>query len=159
MTTKINERICIGDNFSCFYDNKDGWVVIHACKTPCHQRSVGYTGSLPPTHPNYLVKEDEKHIYLNIVDMDKLMHKFTGPIIKSAIEFIKKNIQNNNILIHCNVGLSRSPAIALVFLAKVSNEISDESYDDAKNDFLELYPAYQPGMGVDNYLRKHWDEL
>jgi len=156
---KINDKIHIGDNFSCFYEDKDRWVVIHACKTPCHQKSVGYKGSLPSNHPNYLIKEDKKHLYLNMVDMDNLMHQFTKPIIQKAIEFIRNNIKENNVLIHCNVGLSRSPALALVFLAKISEEITNNSYDDAKKEFLSLYPSYQPGSGVDNYLRRHWEDL
>lgn len=154
---KINDRIHVGDNFSCFYDDKEGWVVIHACKIPCHQRAVGYRGNLSSSHENYLIKENEKHLYLNMVDMDRLMREFTEPIIKKAIEFIKNNIKKNKIFIHCNVGLSRSPALALIFLAKVSGEISDKSYDEAKNDFLKLYPSYQPGRGIDDYLRKQWN--
>ena len=158
MIIQINNRIFIGDNFSCFYDDKEGWVVIHACKSPCHQRAVGYRGNLPSTHSDYLIKEDEKHLYLNMVDNDIWIPKFIEPMIKKFIEFMKKNI-NNNILIHCNVGLSRSPALALIFLAKVSKEIKNDSYDDAKKEFIQLYPAYQPGRGVDDYLRKYWNEL
>lgn len=156
---KINDKIHIGDNYSCFYEDKDGWAVIHACKSPCHQKAVGYNGSLSPNHPNYLIKECGNHLYLNMVDMNKLMHQFTEPIIKKAMGFMKDKVENNNILIHCNVGLSRSPALALVFLAKVSEEISNDSYDNAKKDFIKLYPSYQPGMGVDNYLREHWKDL
>lgn len=156
---KINDKIHLGDNFSCFYEDKEGWAVIHACKTPCHQRAVNYKGSLQPNHPNYLIKENGKHLYLNMVDMDRLMDKFTRPIINKAMEFMRENIKDHNILIHCNVGLSRSPGLALVFLAKISKEISNDSYDEAKKDFIKLYPAYQPGRGVDDYLRKYWDEL
>ncbi|VVB82724.1 Dual specificity phosphatase, catalytic domain [uncultured archaeon] len=158
MITKINERICIGDNSSCFCGDKDGWVVIHACKIPCHQMAVGYKGSLPKNHQNYLIKEDEKNLYLNMIDNDIWSPQFIAPMIKRYVEFMKKNIKNN-VLIHCNVGLSRSPALALIFLAKISKEISNDSYDDAKNDFLKLYPAYKPGYGVDDYLRKYWNDL
>ena len=155
---KINNKIHIGDNLSCFYENKEGWVVIHACKYPCYHKSVGRK-ILNQSHKNYLIKEEENHLYLNIIDNDKFDNRFAEPMIRKAIEFMKNNIKENNILIHCNVGLSRSPSIALVFLAKVSEEISNESYDDAKKDFLKLYPAYQPGLGVDNYLREYWEDL
>lgn len=112
-----------------------------------------------PSHNNYLIKEEPGHIYLNIVDMAHLSHEFTYPIISAAVNFMKDKIDTCQIIIHCNQGVSRSPALALVFLAKILNEISKESYDLAKDDFIELYPPYCPGIGVDNYLRKHWNDL
>ena len=82
---KINDKIHVGDGDSCFYDDKEEWVVIHACKSPCHQNSVGYTGNLNPDHENYLIKEEGKHLYLNMVDMDSLMHRFAEPMIKKLL--------------------------------------------------------------------------
>jgi len=156
----INDTFHIGDTDSCFYEDKEGWIVIHACKSPCHQRSVGYIGNLSPVHPNYLIKEDGHHLFLNMVDMNTpLMPRFAEPIFKKGIEFIKKNIEGNKVLIHCNMGLSRSPSIALLYMAKISKGISNEDYDCAKNDFLKIYPAYNPGFGIDDYLRKHWTDL
>ena len=150
----------VGDESSCFYGSKEGWVVIHACKSPCHQRAVGYKGSLSPSHPNYLIKEEPNHLFLNLVDMEKpLKHEFAKPIITKAMQFIKENISKNNILVHCNVGISRSPTLIMIFLAKIKKEISNNSYDDAKNAFLKIYPAYNPSIGIEIYLRKHWDDL
>lgn len=155
---KINEKIYIGKEQDCFFNNKEGWVVIHACKYPCYHKSVGFR-ILPQTHPNYLVNEKSNHLYLNMVDSNQIPSKFGEPMVAKAIEFIKNKIKENNILIHCNQGFSRSPALALVFLAKVSKEISNNSYDEAKNDFLQLYPTYNPGLGIDNYLRRYWEDL
>jgi predicted protein tyrosine phosphatase len=154
------DNLFVGDEIDCFYDDKPEWVVVHACKHPCHQRAVGYRGNLNRNHPNYLILEKEKHLFLNMVDMDMpLSHEFTGPIILAVLDFIEKNIQSKNILIHCNHGLSRSPALALLFLAKRKKVINNENYRKAKQDFIKLFPNYQPGRGVDIYLTNYWSKL
>ena len=35
------ERVYIGGNAAC-RDGTDGLAVVHACKSPCHQRAVGF---------------------------------------------------------------------------------------------------------------------
>jgi len=98
----------IGNSRDCFYENRKDWVVVHACKNPCHCFAVGYTGSLNKEHPNYLSLEQGNHLYLNIVDMPKpLSPIYTNPIIKSALDFIEKHINSKKVLIHCNLCESR----------------------------------------------------
>ncbi len=151
------------DNLFCGNDHDcsacgDHFSVIHACKT-CHQKGVGYRGNLPSTHPNYLIFEQENHLYLNMVDMEReLLPRFTHPIMNSAICFIEKNITKTPILIHCNQGHSRSPSIGLIYLSR-KNKIASNSYSDARNDFLNIYPNYFPGRGIELYLIKNWQGL
>lgn len=157
---EADEKLFVGSESDCFYEDRPDWVVIHACKHPCHQRAVGYRGSLPRTHPNYLILEKGNHLFLNMVDMSMpLSHEFTEPIITVALNFIEKNIGTKDILIHCNLAQSRSPALAMLFLAKRKGTISNESYEKAKEDFIKLYPNYNPGRGVEAYLIKHWGDL
>lgn len=157
---EIYKNLFIGTEFDCFFDNREDWAVIHACKTPCHQRAVGYTRNLDRRHPSYLILERGKHLFLNIVDMEKpLLHKFAGPIIEAALEFIEKNIITNNLLIHCNQGLSRVPSIGLLYLAKRTDLISNASYREAAQDFLQIYRRYQPGRGIDIYLSNNWKKI
>ena len=155
--TEITKNLFIGDDSDCLISSTD-IAIIHACKT-CHQKGVGYRGNLPSTHPNYLVFETNDHLYLNMVDMEReFLPKFTHPIIKSSLVFIQKHLTNQPVLIHCNQGFSRSPSIGLVYLAK-ENEISNSSYIDAKNSFLEKYPQYAPGRGIELYLQNNWNDL
>jgi len=157
---EISENLFIGSDSDCFIDNKDDWAVIHACKSPCHQKAVGYKGNLNKGHRNYLILEKENHLYLNMVDMEKpLSHVFTKPIMNVALDFIDKNICAKKVLIHCNAGLSRSPSLALLFLAKRKNKINNENYQSAKGEFIKLFPAYQPGNGIDIYLDRYWNDL
>jgi len=157
---KIYDSLFVGNESDCFYDNKPNWAVIHACKSPCHQRAVGYRGNLNKNHPNYLIFEKENHLFLNMVDMDMpLSHEFTEPIVSAALGFIEKNIKSKNVLIHCNEGQSRAPALALLFLAKRKNIISNENYQKAKVEFIRLFPNYQPGRGIEIYLINYWSQL
>jgi len=154
---KIMYNLFIGNDYDCFTCS-DGFSVIHACKT-CHQKGIGYRGSLPSSHPNYLVFEQENHLYLNMVDMEnELLPRFTHPIMNRAILFIEKNITKNPILIHCNQGQSRSPSVGLVYLAR-ENKIASNSYFEARKDFLNVYPNYLPGRGIELYLMNNWEDL
>lgn len=157
---EVDKKLFVGDDGDCFYDERDGWAVIHACKHPCHQRAVGYTDNLNRNHPNYLILENKSHLFLNMVDMNMpLSHEFTGPIVGSALDFMDKYIEGRSILIHCNLAQSRSPSLVLLYLAKRKKIISNESYQDAKEDFIKLYLQYNPGAGIETYLTNHWEGL
>ena len=136
---QIYDKIYVGSEQDCNFNAPDGWVIIHACKHPCHIKAVGYKGSLPKSHPNYLILENNKHLVLNMVDMEQELHPtYTNPIMKAAINFIEKYIEMNKILIHCNQGQSRSPSIALIYMAR-KGIINNESYPAASKEFIKLY--------------------
>lgn len=160
MMIKIHDNLFVGNEYDCFYDNREDWVVIHACKSPCHQKAVGYIGNLNKNHPNYLILEKEKHLYLNMVDMNTMLsHEYTKPIVETSLNFIERNINSNNVLIHCNLGRSRSPALAMLFLAKRKNILSNSSYMEAKGEFMKLFTDYVPGPGIEKYLETYWNDL
>lgn len=157
--TEIYPNIYIGTDQECNISPSEDWVVIHACKHPCHVNAVGYKGSLPSTHPHYLVMEKGQNLFLNMVDMEKeLIPTYTNPIMKSAMEFIDKHIADQKILIHCNQGLSRSPSIALLYLA-YKGYISNDSYSNAVNDFRKMFPIFNPGRGIALYMNNNWGEI
>ena len=154
---KITENLFIGNDQDCI-NNRFNFSIIHACKT-CHQKGVGYRGNLPQTHPHYLIYRKPNDLYLNLVDMDKeLMAKYTDPIFKSAIQFIDEKISTKKVLIHCNKGQSRSPAIGMVYLA-LKGKISSGSYKEAKREFSRLYQGFFPGTGIELYLYHRWNEI
>ncbi len=154
---EISERIIIGSQLDHRIGD-DEWAIVHACKSPCHQDAVGYRGNLTNTHPNYLVLEEPNDLYLNMIDPPGPL--FMPPLFTSFLEFAPQQWeQGKKILIHCNQGESRAPSLGLLFLAKYKNEISDKSYEEARAEFQDLYPLYQPGQGIQIYLSRHWDEL
>lgn len=150
----IYERIYVGGEHDCF-NQKEGWAVVHACKHPCHQDAVGYKGNLQNTHPNYLHLEKPNNLYLNIIDPQQPL--FMPETFHIALNFLDKHWKaENKILVHCNQGLSRAPSLVLLFLAKRLKTISDESFEAVAERFLDLYPYFTPGLGIQIFLKQNW---
>lgn len=156
---EIYTNIFIGTDKECSFTPSFDLAIIHACKYPCHTKALNYKGSLPKTHPNYLIAEMDRNLFLNMVDMEKELHpSFTNPIMKSAMGFIGKFVNRKKILIHCNQGISRAPSIGLLYLARIK-EIRNDSFQNALIDFKIKYPTYNPGKGISLYLQKNWSTI
>ena len=154
---EIYPNLYVGTDSDCFFDSRDDWVVVHACKFPCHQKAVGYHGNLSPTHPNYLVLERGTHLFLNMIDPDTPL--FKPALFDSALSFIARYSPTRKVLIHCNKGNSRAPSLALLYLAKRVRVINSESYTTAAKVFRTEFPGYQPGRGIQLYLIEHWNQI
>lgn len=153
----IYERIKIGTEESCC-PGSPRLAVVHACKSPCHQRAVGYGGNLPSTHPNYLALELAHDLYLNIIDPTIPLFKletFTRFLRFATLQYES----GAELLIHCNQGESRAPSLALLFLAKRLNAIPNRSFSDAKPAFSALYPNFRPGLGIERFLSEQWGAI
>lgn len=154
---EIHDRLFIGDETHCSPDD-EGWATVHACKHPCHQRAVGYTGSLRKNHPNYLILEAKQDLYLNMIDPPVPL--FPDELFHAGLKFIEHHWNDGkNILVHCNQGQSRAPSLALLFLALNLGEIPDNSYAAARTQFDTMYPGYQPGKGIQTKLTNDWARL
>ncbi|MBD8879833.1 hypothetical protein IHE49_05015 [Rhodanobacter sp. 7MK24] len=154
---EVHERVFVTDATFCRTGSHDT-AVVHACKSPCHQRAVGYTGKLPSSHPNYLVFEQGSDLYLNIIDPPVPM--FMPLLFKSFLDFSVMHWNGGKkLIIHCNQGESRAPSLALLFLARSISAIDDSSYSSARNEFKTLYPRYQPGKGIETYFTQNWPKL
>ncbi len=154
---EVQKRIFVGNDFECFTE-KEGWVTVHACKFPCHVRAVGYYNKLPKDHPNYLVKEDDNNLFLNMIDPDKPYFKKES--FAAFFEFAKKHYEDGkSIFIHCNRGESRAPSLALLFMLKYLSVIGNDSFENAKSNFLKVYKTYRPGMGISSYLTNNWETI
>jgi len=151
---EVHPHLFVGTETDCFYDERKDWAVIHACKSPCHQRKLGYRGSLPQDHPNYLIYEENNHLFLNIID--PLTPLFKPQLFMRSLDFIECHIQERKVLVHCNNGLSRAPSIALLFLAKRARKISNGSFEEAVSDFRRFYPCYRPSKGIALYFLQNW---
>ena len=133
------------------------WAVVHACKSPCHQRAVGYKGNLDSSHPNYLVLQSGNNLYLNMIDPPVPL--FKPALFTEAMWFAKQHWDAGRaVLFHCNQGLSRAPSLALLYLAKVRRVLSGDTYEAARSDFERLYEFYEPGKGIANYLKENWND-
>lgn len=154
---EVFERLFIGSISDCRSGGAE-WTIVHACKSPCHKKAVGYHSSLSPSHPHYLFLEKKNDLYLNILDSTKPL--FVPPLFTIFLRFSEKQwYEGKKILIHCELGESRAPSLALIFLAKSVEVINSFSFGNAKNDFQKLYPFYRPGLGLQIYLENNWELL
>jgi len=102
-------------------------------------------------------REDE--LYLNWIDAAPDFFELSGPgVFSEALDFIGAHLKIGKILVHCDYGNSRSPTLALLYLAKRAHVLPDSSYDAARETFAKLYLDYYPG-GIRIYVREHWDEI
>ena len=80
-------------------------------------------------------------------------------LVRNILAFINTHIKDKKILIHCNQGYSRTPSIALLWLAKRTDIVSNEGYQKASSEVRILYPNYQPGRGIAQYLFINWNNI
>ena len=88
------------------------------------------------------VYEVRNHLFLNMIDPPAPL--FKPPLFLASLDFIEKHISKRKVIIHCNLGLSRAPSIALLYLAKRAKVINGESYVEAAKDFVQIFPLYKP---------------
>lgn len=159
---EVHPNLFVGSERDCPFASRgtlatEELAVVHACKSSCHQKAVGYRRNLPPAHPHYLVLERGNDLFLNMMDPQRPL--FMPPLFERSLEFIENHIKIRKVLIHCNLGNSRSPSLALLYMAKRAKVISDESYRAAVQDFGSIFPGYQPSLGIQIYLSRNWNQL
>lgn len=110
-------------------------------------------------HPDYIFKERPHHLILNWVDGPARLYDWSGPEMFTRVnDFIERHLASGNeVLVHCDQGLSRSPTLAMVYLSKRAG-VLPEGFMDAYHAFRSIYPDYQPG-GILDYVKNHWDEI
>ena len=153
----IHERVLVGSESAC-RTGGDGFWVVRACKSPCHQRAVGYRGNLPKDHPNYLWLRQEADLYLNIIDPPAPL--FPDELFQTFLPFAREAWDSDGTLIvHCNQGESRAPSLSMIFLAKHVGSLPNDSFEEARREFMKIFPGYAPGGGIAKYLAANWKTL
>ena len=145
--------------------------VIHAAKEPYHREYVGYEGrGAPKEHPEYLRAIRGNKIALNIVDAKESKY-FDKDLIFAAVKNIMTFLEYNvdaakmsedpalqiKVYIHCNLGESRAPSLALMTLVAMHFLPSD--YEEAKKAFISIYPKFSPGEWVETFMKEVWPEF
>lgn len=150
-------NLYLGNESTCTLDASGAVAVVHACKEPCHRRAVGYSiRSLPNTYANYLVLEQEYHLFLNLIDPPAPL--FMMPSFTAFLGFVEKHIGDRPVVIHCNRGESRAPSLALLYMAKRAGGLPSDSYEAANQAFRGRYP-YNPGRGIQTWLSQNWGTI
>lgn len=159
LKTLIPDRLFIGDMEGCtcplpMFGSRVA-ARIHACKHPCH---MGKVGQLQPSDTRYLGMEEYGDLFLNMIDSEKPL--FQRQSFEYFLRFARDNwLEERPLVIHCNKGQSRSPTLALLFMAKCLQIIPDSSYDDAWDKFEETYGIYTPAAGIETWMRENWRSI
>jgi hypothetical protein len=127
------------------------WAYVHATQSvrPAGERE----------HSDYLILQDKNDLYLSWLDTESFTFEPYGPtLFTRVLDFIEERIKTQKVLVHCDVGESRSPTIALLYLAKRARVITDASFDAARAEFAGRYPNYYPS-GIRIYVRDNWEKI
>ena len=93
---------------------------------------------------------------LNIVDAPN-PEFFRKEMIEAALDFVDESLARGlKVLIHCNEGMSRSPSIALLYMAARLSALPADSLEVAEEEFRKIYSNYLPKQGIQGHLRQHW---
>lgn len=150
-----NTKIYVGTQADSQLRSDPAWAVVNTAKT-VHVAVKGWSNAPPRDHPDYLAFEDGQFLSFNWVDGPSNMYDWSGPqAFIRALDFIDKWYATKNILINCDLGKSRSPTVALLYLSKRLHLISDDSFAAARQEFQVLYPAYDP-KGIADFVAAHW---
>ena len=155
---EVFERLHVGNqtDYESGNFNRGEWNIILAAKEPFHRQALNYTGrACDKNHPEYLIAGRENKLILNLVDAPKAEF-FSKIIIDTALEFIDISFNDGKkVLISCNLGESRSPSIALLYLIK-HGIIKGDTLEDCEAKFMKVYPEYNPGTGIRGFVKEHW---
>lgn len=146
-------NITIGSK-SDLYAIDDSWAVVHACKTS-HKQRLGYTRPIKDS-PHYISFRDNNHLYINWVDEPSGKY-FQIETFIEALDFIDEYIGDREIFIHCDLGQSRSPTLAMVYLAKRTDFLEDD-FGSTYNKLKEHYPEFAPS-GIIKFVQNNWDDI
>lgn len=158
---EIHSRLFVGTeiDYETHVRREANWWVVHACKEPYHRQLLGYSGrGAPKGHPEYLLARRDKRLFLNLVDVDDPNY-VAKEIIDAALSFIGEGLKSGErVLVHCNLGESRSPSIGLLYLAARTRSLPSASLTEAEAQFRTIYPLYNPKAGMRGFLLRHWAE-
>ncbi|KAJ0180289.1 hypothetical protein K1T71_003693 [Dendrolimus kikuchii] len=87
------------------------------------------------------------HKYVQCLDLPETDVR---PILEQSLPFIKEGIDNNeNLLIHCNAGVSRTSTVAIAYLMHYEKMTFNDAYDLVKR----KRPSTQPNTGFRKQLQ------
>jgi len=158
---EVHSNLYVGSVDEAVVLPQSSWKKIFAANN-YHYKLHGWArGGRYQNHPYYVIREESDFISLNWVDGPATYFDYQGKGVETihrVLNFIDKNVPENKIIIACNQAISRSPSIALLYLAKRSHTIADTSFDDARKDFLQIYPRYAPS-GIADFISSKWNEI
>lgn len=148
---EVYKNIYVGSKEDLRYTNEKDFAFVHATKT------IFIRGD------NEVINEEGNHLYLNWVDAKESKYfdfnKEGVLVFIKVLDFIDKWVKSKNVFIHCDEGVSRSPTIAMVYMAKRTSSISNKDHVYAERDFGDIYEKYWAGKGISDFVFKNWFKI
>lgn len=146
-----------GDDLVDWPDD-EGFAALHCAKDPWHRQMVGYDTRSAPEGPERLVARRGNRMALNMVDAPSAEF-FDEEMVQAGLDFISERIvAGDRVLVHCNMGVSRSPSMALLWMHRNDQEWAAMSFDEATEALRHRGVEYWPGNGIAGFLKAHWDD-
>jgi hypothetical protein len=158
MKQLFNSNLYLGPKSDLILTDNQSWYYVHACKSSFIERY----GNGPYDANIRTIMIEDNHLYLNFEDLpnitefDKDNHGIDN--LNTLMDYIDKHIQDHKVYIHCDYGQSRSPAIAMLYLAKRTDFLPND-FEQAKIKFAIEYPDYFSETGISEYVGVNWDKF
>ena len=156
---KIIDRIYVGDEDDDAKAVERGFSILVSCKDCIggHREILGYHTMSAPQGPNYLWVEKGKRMSLNCIDSAD-PNMIPWEMLQHGLEFaVTRYIAGDSILFHCRAGHSRGPTTALLFLRSIGE--MPHPFQASERVFKTLYSLYDPGQGMRQTAKSHWNEI
>jgi len=136
---------------------KDGWSVLRCCKEGPggHRDTLGYESLGAPKGAHYLSVDQPGRRALNFIDPQD-PHFIPKEMVERGLEFIDKRLAaGDKVLVACNAGHSRGPTTAMLYLRAIGELAGN--FIHSEKIYRTLYAKYDPGIGVRQFAKTHWD--
>jgi hypothetical protein len=149
----VYPRFYVGheEDFYALPTDLSGWRVVQAARHPFY-----WDESKGEDHGVILTGH---RLILDMVDADSPEYFQAHHFILSAEYIFNALNKGKKVLVHCNLGQSRAPSLALFCMATLLKEIPRHTFCQAAGQFGCLYPDYNPGHGLIQFLGREWDSL
>lgn len=145
---EVYKDIFVGSKDDLRFTDEKEYAFVHATKTVFKKDD------------DEVVNEENNHLYLNWVDSkDSKYFNYNNEgvsVFIKVLDFIDKWINKRKVFLHCDEGVSRSPTIAMVYMAKRVKCINNRDYIYANRDFSDIYNSYWAGKGISDFVFKNW---
>lgn len=155
---KILNELYVGNEIDYRAMECKCWRFVLAAKEPWHREALQYTSrSAPKDSTEYLYAIRDNKLILNMVDAPSGLF-FDKGMIDTALEYIGNGLkEGKTVMIACNKGESRSASLGLLYLIKTGH-IKGETLEDCEAEYLKIYPEYNPGKGIREFMKEHLGE-
>jgi hypothetical protein len=126
--------------------------ILHCAKDPWFIQAINRPGITQnhPTNPN-VIQIQYNEMALNMVDAEHPKY-FSDEMVNAGLDFITERFaEGDAVLCHCNMGVSRSPSIAMLWMFE--HGFLDNEFRYAVPQFKDLYKNWMPANGVWQYLK------